>query len=88
MAGHSTWSKVQYIKGPLDQKRGQLFSKLAKEITDTAKMGGGDRAGDSMPVTNAAHVFRPSAVAEDRGAGSHIHPNFASAEEALPLVST
>ena len=42
MAGHSKWSKVKHIKGPLDQKRGQLFSKLAKEITVAAKMGGGD----------------------------------------------
>ena len=72
MAGHSKWSKVKHIKGPLDQKRGQLFSKLAQEITDTAKMGGSDRAGDLIPVTNAVHVF-----------GSY----FASAEEALPLVS-
>src|ERR1700744_3572551 len=46
MAGHSKWSKVQYIKGPLDQKRGQLFSKLAKEITVAAKMGGGDPSGN------------------------------------------
>ena len=46
MAGHSKWSKVKHIKGPLDQKRGQLFSKLAKEITVAAKMGGGDPAGN------------------------------------------
>jgi YebC/PmpR family DNA-binding regulatory protein len=47
MAGHSKWSKVKHIKGPLDQKRGQLFSKLAKEITVAAKMGGGDPAGNA-----------------------------------------
>jgi transcriptional/translational regulatory protein YebC/TACO1 len=46
MAGHSKWSKVQHIKGPLDQKRGQLFSKLAAEITVAAKMGGGDLGGN------------------------------------------
>jgi len=46
MAGHSKWSKVKHTKGPLDQKRGQLFSKLAKEITVAAKMGGGDPAGN------------------------------------------
>jgi YebC/PmpR family DNA-binding regulatory protein len=46
MAGHSKWSKVKHIKGPLDQKRGQLFSKLAKEITVAAKMGGGDPSGN------------------------------------------
>ncbi len=42
MAGHSKWSKVKRIKGPLDVKRGQLFSRLSKEITLAAKMGGGD----------------------------------------------
>jgi YebC/PmpR family DNA-binding regulatory protein len=46
MAGHSKWSKVKHIKGPLDQKRGQLFSKLANEITVAAKMGGGDPSGN------------------------------------------
>ena len=42
MAGHSKWSHVKHIKGVLDQKRGKLFSKLAKEITVAAKLGGGD----------------------------------------------
>jgi YebC/PmpR family DNA-binding regulatory protein len=46
MAGHSKWSKVKHIKGPLDQKRGQLFSKLAKEISVAARLGGGDPAGN------------------------------------------
>src|SRR5882762_1207876 len=46
MAGHSKWSKVKHIKGPLDQKRGQLFSKLAQEITVAARMGGGDPTGN------------------------------------------
>lgn len=42
MAGHSKWSKVKRIKGPLDVKRGQLFSRLSKEITLAARLGGGD----------------------------------------------
>jgi len=46
MAGHSKWSKVKHIKGPLDQKRGALFSKLAKEITVAARLGGGDPGGN------------------------------------------
>lgn len=46
MAGHSKWSKVKHIKGPLDQKRGQLFSKLSKEIALAAKLGGGDPDGN------------------------------------------
>lgn len=46
MAGHSKWSKVKRIKGPLDVKRGQAFSKLVKEITVAARIGGGDPAGN------------------------------------------
>jgi YebC/PmpR family DNA-binding regulatory protein len=46
MAGHSKWSKVKRSKGALDVKRGALFSKLAKEITIAARMGGSDPAGN------------------------------------------
>lgn len=46
MAGHNKWSKVKRLKGALDQKRGKLFSKLAKEITVAARMGGGDAEGN------------------------------------------
>ena len=46
MAGHSKWSKVKHIKGPLDVKRGAQFSKLVKEITVAARLGGGDLAGN------------------------------------------
>ena len=42
MAGHNKWSKVKHIKGPLDAKRGKLFSRLAREIAVAAKDGGGD----------------------------------------------
>jgi YebC/PmpR family DNA-binding regulatory protein len=44
MAGHSKWSKVKRIKGALDVKRGQLFSRLSKEISVAARIGGGDPA--------------------------------------------
>jgi YebC/PmpR family DNA-binding regulatory protein len=42
MAGHSKWSKVKHIKGVLDARRGRLFSKLSKEITVAAQIGGGN----------------------------------------------
>ena len=42
MAGHSKWSKVKRLKGALDSKRSKIFAKLAREITVSAKMGGGD----------------------------------------------
>ena len=42
MAGHSKWAKVKHFKGAIDAKRGKIFSKLSKEITIAAKLGGGD----------------------------------------------
>lgn len=42
MAGHSKWSKVKRFKGALDAKRGNLFSKLSKEIMVAARLGGGN----------------------------------------------
>src|SRR5213594_2779148 len=42
MAGHSKWAKVKHFKGAIDAKRGKVFSKLSKEITIAAKLGGGD----------------------------------------------
>ena len=42
MAGHSRWAKVKHFKGAIDAKRGKIFSKLAKEISIAAKLGGGD----------------------------------------------
>jgi len=46
MAGHSKWSKVKHIKAVVDVRRGKLFSKLAKEVTVAARMGGGDPGGN------------------------------------------
>lgn len=42
MAGHSKWAKVKHFKGAIDAKRGKIFSKLAREITISAKLAGGD----------------------------------------------
>jgi YebC/PmpR family DNA-binding regulatory protein len=42
MAGHSKWAKVKHFKGAIDAKRAKIFSKLAREITIAAKIGGGD----------------------------------------------
>lgn len=58
MAGHSKWSKVKHIKGPLDVKRGQAFSKLVKEIAVAARIGGGDLSGNPRlrPVAETVRV--------------------------------
>lgn len=42
MAGHSKWSNIQHRKGAQDAKRGKIFTKLIREITVAAKMGGDD----------------------------------------------
>ena len=42
MSGHSKWSTIKRKKGAIDAKRGKIFTKLIKEITVAAKMGGGD----------------------------------------------
>ena len=42
MAGHSKWANIKHRKGAADAKRGKIFTKLIKEITVAARMGGGD----------------------------------------------
>jgi YebC/PmpR family DNA-binding regulatory protein len=42
MAGHSKWANIQHRKGTQDAKRGKLFTKLIREITVSARAGGGD----------------------------------------------
>lgn len=44
MAGHSKWANIQHRKGVQDAKRGKLFTKLIREITVAARMGGADAA--------------------------------------------
>jgi YebC/PmpR family DNA-binding regulatory protein len=42
MAGHSKWANIQHRKGRQDAKRGKIFTKLIKEITVAARLGGGE----------------------------------------------
>lgn len=42
MSGHSKWSSIKHKKGAADAKRGKIFTKLIREITTAARMGGGD----------------------------------------------
>jgi YebC/PmpR family DNA-binding regulatory protein len=75
MSGHSKWATIKRKKGALDAKRGKLFTKLIKEITVAARMGGGDvdgnprlrkavsdAKGDSMPADTIKRAIQ-------RGAG-------------------
>jgi transcriptional/translational regulatory protein YebC/TACO1 len=42
MAGHSKWANIQHRKGAQDAKRGKIFTKLIREITTAARLGGAD----------------------------------------------
>jgi len=46
MSGHNKWSTIKHKKGAADAKRGKIFTKLIKEITVAAKLGGGDPDGN------------------------------------------
>ena len=47
MSGHSKWHSIKHKKGALDAKRGKVFTKLIREMTIAARLGGGDP--DSNP---------------------------------------
>ena len=46
MSGHSKWHSIKHKKGAIDAKRGKMFSRLIKEITVAARVGGGDETGN------------------------------------------
>lgn len=71
MSGHSKWSTIKRKKGANDAKRGKIFTKLIKEITVAARMGGGDPDGnprlrsaiisaksDNMPKDNIERAIK------------------------------
>lgn len=64
MSGHSKWSKVKHFKGAIDVKRGNLFSKLSKEISIAAKTGGGDPTGNPR-LRSAISIARAQSMPND-----------------------
>ena len=46
MSGHSKWATIKRKKGALDAKRGKIFTRIIRELTISARMGGGDPAGN------------------------------------------
>ena len=46
MAGHSKWAQIKHKKAHVDAKRGKIFSKIVKEISVAARLGGGDISGN------------------------------------------
>ncbi len=75
MSGHSKWHNIKIKKSKVDQQRGKLFSKLAREIIIAAKEGGGDPGGN-MRLRTAVDRAREASMPNDniqraiaRGAG-------------------
>ncbi len=87
MAGHNKWSKVKRAKGALDAKRGNLFSKLSKEIVVAEKLGGGNPAlnprlraviltarAQSMPNENIERAIKKGTGEQDSAAVEEMVP--------------
>lgn len=71
MSGHSKWSSIKHKKARTDDKRGKVFTKLIKEITTAARLGGGDESSNprlrqaissaktmNMPVSNIERAIK------------------------------
>lgn len=84
MAGHSKWANIKHRKAAQDAKRGKLFTKLIREITVSAKEGGGDadsnpRLRTAIDKALAANMTRDTVErAIKRGAGAQDAENFES----------
>ena len=65
MSGHSKWATTKHKKAATDAKRGKIFTKLAKEITVAAKLGGGDPNGNPRLRTAIAKAKGVSLPAEN-----------------------
>jgi YebC/PmpR family DNA-binding regulatory protein len=76
MSGHSKWAGIKHKKAVVDAKRGQAFTRAAREITIAAKEGGGDVDGNfrlRLAIQKAREVNMPAdkiQAAIDRGTGA------------------
>lgn len=63
MSGHSKWHSIKHKKGAIDAKRGRMFTKVIKEITIAARIGGGDAEGNPRlrkAVSDAKELNMPA----------------------------
>lgn len=63
MAGHSKWAQIKHKKAHADAKKGRLFTKIVKEISVAARLGGGDPEGNPrlrLAIEKAKEVNMPS----------------------------
>jgi len=64
MSGHNKWSTIKHKKGAADAKRSKIFSKLIKELTVAARMGGGDPEGNPR-LRTAVNAARAANMPKD-----------------------
>ncbi len=82
MAGHSKWANIRHRKGRQDAKKGKLFTRLIREVTVSAKMGGGDMSANprlraAIDAALAANMPKDTIErARARGAGGLEGGNF------------
>lgn len=65
MSGHSKWSTIKRKKGAVDAKRGKVFTRILREVTVAARLGGGDPAGNPR-LRAAIQEARGSNVPNDK----------------------
>ncbi len=64
MSGHNKWSTIKHKKGAADAKRSKIFSKIIKELTVAARMGGGDLEGNPR-LRTAINIARAANMPKD-----------------------
>lgn len=65
MSGHSKWSSIKHKKGATDAKRGKVFSRLIKEITVAARMGGGGDPASNPRLRTAIQAAKNENMPKD-----------------------
>ena len=81
MSGHNKWSTIKHRKGAQDKKRGRIFTKVIKEITIAARLGGGDpdgnprlrRALDAARAANMPNDTQTRAIKKGTGELEGVH---------------
>jgi YebC/PmpR family DNA-binding regulatory protein len=92
VSGHSKWHNIKIKKSKVDQQRGKLFSKLAREIIIAAKEGGGDPAGNARlraAIDRAREASMPNdniqrAILRGTGGGEGVNYEEATYEGMAP----
>ncbi|MEC9072451.1 MAG: YebC/PmpR family DNA-binding transcriptional regulator, partial [Myxococcota bacterium] len=65
MSGHNKWSTIKHKKAAVDAKRGKIFTRLIKEITVAARLGGGDADGNPR-LRSAVQAARAANMPNDK----------------------